>query len=74
MSGFNGDGQQRVCLRANLVCSDCPDGVDQPRVVPQAVDFFPGAVDPEFAVVFDEGGTAQVEKTQAVADNVCLQN
>ncbi len=71
MSGFDCDGQQRVSFRANLVG---PDGVDEPCVVSETVDFLPGAVDPEFAVAFDEGGTAQIERSKAVADNVCLQN
>ncbi len=74
VSGFDCDGRQCICFRANLVGHDGPDGVDEPCVVPQAVDFLPGAVDPEFAVALNEGGTAQVEGTKAVVNDVCLQN
>ncbi len=55
MSGFNGDGRQRVSFGANLVSSDGPNGVNQKCVVSQGVNFLPSAVDPEFAVVLDEG-------------------
>ncbi len=74
VSRFDGDGRQHICFRANLVGGDGPDGLDEPCVVSQAVDFLPGAVNPEFAVAFNEGGTAQIEGAKAVADDVCLQN
>ena len=58
MSGFDLDGQQSTGFRANLVCGNGTDGVDNPGIVAQAVNFFPGAVNPEFAVVLDEGGAS----------------
>ncbi len=58
MSGLDGDGRQCIGFGANLVGGDGPDGVDEPRVVAQAVYFLHGAVDPEFSVALNEGGTA----------------
>ncbi len=61
MPGFDRDGQKCVRFRAYLVGRNGPNGVDEPCFVTQAVDLLPGAVDPELAVVLDEGGTSQVE-------------
>ncbi len=40
----------------------------------QAVDFLPGVVDAEFAVVFDEGSAPQIKGPKAVIHDVSLQN
>jgi len=57
-----------------LVCSDGTNRVNKPGVVAQAVDFLPGAVDAEFAVVFDEGSAPEIKRSEAVIYDVGLQN
>jgi len=51
-------------LGADLVCSDSANGVNDPCIVAKAVDFFPGAVNPEFAIGLDQGCTPKVEGSQ----------
>jgi hypothetical protein len=40
--------------------------VNKPSVVAQAVDFLPGAVDAEFAVLCDEGSAPEIKRSEAV--------
>ncbi len=72
LARFDGEGRQHSGLGANLVCGDCSDGVDEPGVVAQTVDFLPGAVYYEFAIVFGEGCAPQVKRPQTVIDDVGL--
>ena len=57
-----------------MVGCDGPDGIDDPSVVTQTVDFLPGAVDTEFAVVFDQRGGSKVQGAKAILNNVGLKN
>ena len=63
LSRLDGERRESVCFGANLVRGNGANGVHQPCVVPEAVNFFPGGSDSEFAIVFDQGRTAQVEGT-----------
>ncbi len=72
LAQFDGEGQQRTGLGTNLVCSDGTNGVDEPGVVAQTVDLFPGSLYSKFAVVFNEGGAPEVKRTQTVVDDVSL--
>ena len=74
LSRFDGEWRERVVPGANLVCCDGANGVDDPSVVAKVVNFLPGTVNAEFAVCLDERGTTQVEGTQAVLNDVCLQH
>ena len=60
---LDGERRESVGFWADLVCSNGADGVHQPRVVPEAVNFLPGGGDSELAVVFNKGRTAQVQGT-----------
>ena len=64
LSRLDGERRERVGFWADLVCSNGADGVHQPRVIPEAVNFLPGGGDSEFAIVLDKGGTAQVKGSQ----------
>ena len=61
LSRLDGERRESVGFGADLVCGNGSDGVHQPRVVPEAVNFLPGGGDLELAVVFDKGRTAQVK-------------
>ena len=63
LSRLDGEWRESVCFWTDLVCGYGADGVHQPRVVPEAVNFLPGGGDSELAVVFDKGRTAQVKRT-----------
>ncbi len=63
LSRLNGERRKSVCFGADLVCGNGANGVHQPRVVPEAVNFLPGGGDSELAVVLDKGRTAQVKGT-----------
>jgi putative hemolysin len=43
-------------------------------VIAQAENFLSGVVNPEFAVCFDQGCTAQIERTEAIVEDVCLED
>ncbi len=51
-------------LGADLVCSDSANGVNDPCIVAKAVDFFPGAVNPEFVIGLDQVCAPKVEGSQ----------
>ena len=53
LSRLDGERRESVCFGANLVRGNGADGVHQPCVVPEAVNFLPGGGDSEFAIVFD---------------------
>ena len=53
LSRHDGEQRESVCFWANLVRGNGADGVHQPCVVPEAVNFLPGGGDSEFAIVFD---------------------
>ena len=74
LSRLDSERRESVCFGANLVRGNGADGVHQPCVVPEAVNFLPGGGDSELAVVLDKGRTAQVKGTQAVSDNVSFKN
>ena len=57
-----------------MVGCDGSNGIDDPSVVTQTVNFLPGAVDTEFAVVFDQRGCSKVQGAKAVLNNVDLKN
>jgi len=57
-----------------LVCGDGTNQLNEPGVVAQAVDFLPGAVNAKFAVLLDEGSTSEIQRSEAVIYNVCLQH
>ena len=63
LSRLDGERRESVCFGANLVRGNGADGVHQPCVVPEAVNFLSGGGDSELAVVFDKGRTAQVKGT-----------
>ncbi len=63
LSRLDGERRKSVGFGADLVCGNGADGVHQPRVVPEAVNFLPGGGDSELAVVLDKGRTAQVKGT-----------
>jgi len=63
LSRLDGERRESVCFGANLVRGNGADGVHQPCVVPEVVNFLPGGGDSEFAIAFNQGRTAQVEGT-----------
>ena len=74
LTGFDRQCRKRTCFWANLVGCDGANGIDDPSVVTQTVNFLPGAVDPKFAVVFDQRGGAKVQGSKAILNNVGLKN
>jgi hypothetical protein len=40
--------------------------VDEPCIIAKAENFLSGIIGPEFAVVFDQGCPAQIERTQSL--------
>ncbi len=63
LSRLDGERRQCVSFGADLVSGNGADGVHQPCVVSEAVNFLPGGGDSELAVVSDKGRTAQVKGT-----------
>jgi hypothetical protein len=57
-----------------MVCCNSSNGVLEPCVIAKAENFFSVVIALEFAVVFDQGCAAQIERTQAVVDDVCLED
>jgi hypothetical protein len=55
-----------------MVCGNCSNRVYNPCVIAKAVNLFSDAVNPEFAVGFDQGCSSEVKGTHAVMDNICL--
>ncbi len=74
LSGFDHQGGKSSSFWADLVGCDSTNGVDDPCVVAQTVDFLLGVVDAEFAVVLDECGAPKVEGAKAVLNDVGLEN
>ncbi len=74
LARFDRHCRKGTCFRAYLVGCNGTDGINDPSVVTQTVNFLPGAVDPEFAVVLDQRGGAKVEGAQAVLNNIGLKN
>jgi len=74
LARFNREWRQRVCFGANLVSGDGANGVHHPGVVSETVNFLSGGGDFEFTVVLDESRAAQVERAEAVFDDVCLED
>ncbi len=74
LSGFDRQWRKISGFWADLVGCDSTNGVDNPCVVTQTVDFLLGVVDAKFAVGLDEFGTTKVEGAKAVMNNVGLEN
>ncbi len=69
---FDGYWKQIASFGAHMVCGNRAYWVHEPCVVSKAVNLLSGVGDPEFAVVFDQRGAAQVKWPQAIIDDVGL--
>ncbi len=74
MTRFDCQWGESTGLGADLVFSDCTNGIDDPRVVAQAVNILPGAVDSEFSIGLDQCCAPKVEGAKAVFHNVGLKH
>ena len=63
LSGFDRQRGKSSGFGADLVHGNGTHWVNEPGVVAQTVDFLPGAVDTELAVVFDEGGAPEIKRS-----------
>ncbi len=55
-----------------MFCGNRSNWVHEPCVVSKAENLLSGVPDPEFAIVLDKSGAAQVEWPQAIMNNVGL--
>ncbi len=73
LSGFDCQRGKSSGFGADLVGGDGTNGVDNPCVVTQTVDFLLGVVNAKFAVGLDQCGAPKVEGAKAVFNDVGLE-